>query len=365
MSAMLPWRSLSTVGCSRLFTSQPASGTSITQMNPSNVDSNKRQKSDLTQPARREKLIEFAGGAVMDDPALAPKIGSPTSITSTWHRRGMGHLVTAAELADLLTGQTPPVVLDVRWRLGEGPGRDRYDAGHIPGAVFVDLESDLASPPSPQEGRHPLPSPDTLERALRRFGINDSSTVVIYDDGNSTSAARGWWVLRWAGLSDVRVMDGGLTSWTASLTSDVPSPEPGTVTVKPGSLPILDADGAAALARHGVLLDARAGERYRGEVEPFDPVAGHIPGAINAPTTENLAADGRFATPSVLRSRFQSLGVGPETTAGVYCGSGVTAAHQALALAIAGFDDPALYPGSWSQWSNDPARPVATGPTPG
>ncbi len=187
--------------------------------------------------------------------------------------------------------------------------------------------------------------------------------MVAYDDVGGTSAARAWWLLRWAGLTDVRLLDGGLAAWRASgrpVESGEVVPRVGDVTLRPGGMPVIDADGAATVAESGVLLDARAAERYRGEVEPVDPVAGHIPGARSAPTTENLDSDGRFLPPDALRRRFAALGVGPSAPVGVYCGSGVTAAHEVAALAIAGIDA-ALYPGSWSQWCNDPSRPVATG----
>jgi thiosulfate/3-mercaptopyruvate sulfurtransferase len=186
---------------------------------------------------------------------------------------------------------------------------------------------------------------------------------VAYDDVGGTSAARAWWLLRWAGVADVWLLDGGLGAWRASgraVESGDVTPESGDVMLRAGGMPTVDADGAAGIARSGTLLDARAAERHRGEVEPVDPVAGHIPGAVSAPTTENLQADGRFLPADVLRARFAALGVNPSGLVGAYCGSGVTASHEVAALAIAGIDA-ALYAGSWSQWCNDPARPVATG----
>ena len=274
-------------------------------------------------------------------------------------------LISAADLAPRLAGGDV-VLLDVRWALGDPHGHQHYLDGHIPGAVFVDLDSELASPPSPQSGRHPLPAIGDLQAAARRWGIGAGSTVVAYDNGGAMSASRAWWLLRWAGLSDVLLLDGGLAAWTAAggeLATDEVVPAAGDVTLSAGALPVLDADAAAAQAAAGVLLDARAPERYRGEVEPIDPRAGHIPGAISAPTGENLAADGRFKPAHELRERFAALGATDDTPVGSYCGSGVTAAHQAAALAIAGFDS-VVYPGSWSQWSNDPARPAATGSAP-
>jgi thiosulfate/3-mercaptopyruvate sulfurtransferase len=259
--------------------------------------------------------------------------------------------------------QVPPgaVLLDVRWALGSTTGRDDYLAGHLPGAVFVDLETELAAHGSASEGRHPLPSVQALQSAARRWGLDPGSRVVVYDATGGLAAARAWWLLRWGGLRDVAILDGGLAAWSGELETGDVVPTPGTVTLTGGGMPVLTADEAAALAAGaGVLLDARAAERYRGEVEPVDPRAGHVPGAVSAPTADNLQ-NGRFRTAAALRERFAALGVTPGTTVGVYCGSGVTAAHEVAALAEAGIEA-ALWPGSWSQWSNDPDRPVATGP---
>lgn len=254
------------------------------------------------------------------------------------------------------------VILDVRWRLAGPPGIEAYRAGHIPGAVFVDLDRDLAGEPGPR-GRHPLPSAEAFQTAMRRAGVRSDSQVVVYDDADATAAGRAWWCLRYFGHERVRVLDGGLRAWTEAglpTTADAPEPSPGDFTARPGGLPVLDAEGAAALAKAGVLLDARAAERFRGEVEPVDPVAGHIPGAVNAPTWGNVGVDGRFLPPEVLRQRFAALGATDASEVGVYCGSGVTAAHEVLALALAGVPA-ALYVGSWSQWVADPVNPVATG----
>jgi thiosulfate/3-mercaptopyruvate sulfurtransferase len=269
-----------------------------------------------------------------------------------------GPLITPSELAAL----DDVTLLDVRWRLGGPPGHDLYREGHLPGAVFCDLDAVLAGPPG-EGGRHPLPAAEEFERAMRRLGVSDARPVVVYDDSASTAAARAWWTLRYFGHQDVRVLDGGLQAWVAAglpLSKEDPAPAPGDFTARPGGMPVLDADQAAAVASSGVLLDARAGERYRGEVEPIDPVAGHIPGAISAPTTENVAEDGTFLSPEKLRERFASLGVREDVPAGAYCGSGVTAAHQVLAMEVAGLSA-ALYVGSWSHWLRDPSRPVATG----
>jgi thiosulfate/3-mercaptopyruvate sulfurtransferase len=273
-----------------------------------------------------------------------------------------------AAAADLLAAGGRVVLLDVRWALGDDQGREKYLAGHLPGAVFVDLETELADPPSAASGRHPLPSLQRLQSAARRWGIRDGDAVVAYDATGGLAAARGWWLLRWGGLPDVRLLDGGLDAWRRAGGPVEPGdvvPEPGDVMLTGGGMPVLTIDEAASLpASGGVLLDARAGERYRGEVEPIDPRAGHVPGATSAPTTENLAADGTFRPPGELAERFDTLGVRPGGDVAVYCGSGVTAAHEVAALAAAGIEA-ALWPGSWSQWSADPARPVATAPKPG
>ncbi|MDQ1661127.1 MAG: thiosulfate/3-mercaptopyruvate sulfurtransferase [Blastococcus sp.] len=272
----------------------------------------------------------------------------------------MNVLVAADQL---LAERGRVVLLDVRWALGDPHGREHYLEGHLPGAVFVDLETELADPPSAAAGRHPMPSLQRLQSVARRWGIRDGDRVVAYDASGGQAAARAWWLLRWGGLSGVRLLDGGLAAWRraggAVETGDV-VPEPGNVVLAGDAMPVLSIDEAAALPATGLLLDARAGERYRGEVEPVDPRAGHVPGAISAPTAANLTLDGSFRPPSELRERFAGLGVEPGRPVGVYCGSGVTAAHEVAALAVAGIDA-ALWPGSWSQWSNDPFRPVALG----
>ncbi|MFD5767934.1 sulfurtransferase [Streptomyces sp. NPDC127049] len=274
----------------------------------------------------------------------------------------MKPIISARELVSESAGARPPVLLDVRWTLGGPPGRPDYEAGHLPGAVYVDLDSELAGPPG-EGGRHPLPDPEVFGSVMRRAGIRADRPVVVYDGGLGWGAARAWWLLRWTGHPDVRVLDGGLAGWPGELSVEVPEPEPGDFTPKPGALRLLDADEAAALARSGLLLDARAAERYRGDVEPIDRVGGHIPGAHSAPTTENVAGDGLFLAAGALRDRFAALGATEATEVGVYCGSGVSGAHEVLALELAGIPA-ALYAGSWSEWSSDPSRPVATGPDP-
>lgn len=275
----------------------------------------------------------------------------------------MEPIIAAAELASELSRTT---ILDVRYRLGGPPGRPEYEAGHIPGAVYVDLESELAGAPG-AGGRHPLPDPEVFGAAMRAAGVTADRDVVVYDAAQGWGAARAWWMLRWTGHTRVRVLDGGLAAWTAAgqpLETGTAEPVHGDFTPAVGSVPLLTADDAAALARRGLLLDARAAERYRGEVEPIDPVAGHIPGAVNAPTTENVSEDGCFLPSGVLAARFAELGAKDSAEVGVYCGSGVSAAHEVLALAVAGIPA-ALYVGSWSEWTADADRPVATGAQPG
>ena len=270
----------------------------------------------------------------------------------------MSALITVDELRGL---SEVPVLIDVTWNLAGPPGKDAYDAGHLPGAHFVDLDTELAGPPGP--GRHPLPEATTVTTALRRAGVSADGAVVVYDAANSMAAARAWWIFRYFGLTDVRVLDGGLAAWQAAgggLTTDAPTNAIGPFTATPGHLPMLDADGAAEVAAAGVLLDARAPERFAGEVEPMDPVAGHIPGATNATTTQNVDESGHFLPAAELRERFEKLGVTDSTQVGVYCGSGVTAAHEALALEITGIQAP-VYIGSWSEWITNPTRPIATG----
>ncbi|MYZ38550.1 MULTISPECIES: sulfurtransferase [unclassified Streptomyces] len=274
----------------------------------------------------------------------------------------MTAIITAAELVGESAGARPPVLLDIRWQLGGPSGRPAYEAGHLPGAVYVDLDTELAGTPG-ADGRHPLPDVTAFGAVMRRAGISQDTPVVVYDGGQCWAAARAWWLLRWTGHPDVRVLDGGVAEWTGPLTTVIPQPAEGDFSPVPGSLPVLDADGAAALARSGLLLDARASERYRGDVEPIDRVGGHIPGALSAPTTGNVAENGTFLPAPQLAARFQALGAAPGTEVGVYCGSGVSGAHEVLALEIAGIPA-ALYPGSWSAWSADESRPVAKGPDP-
>lgn len=283
----------------------------------------------------------------------------------------MNPLISADDLAAELAGPRPPVLLDVRWSLQGPPGRLDYERDHLPGAVFVDLDTELAAPPGPA-GRHPLPAAADLESAFQRAGVTADREVVAYDADNGSAAARAWWLLRWAGHERVRVLDGGYRAWTAGgrpVTTEVPEVVSSGFRVVPNSLPVIGAEEAARLARSGRLLDARAPERYRGEVEPIDPRAGHVPGALNAPFAANTAEDGTWRSPEELAERFRALGVDGTAPVGAYCGSGITACSALLALEHAGLSGPgnpaALYAGSWSHWSADPANPAATGPLPG
>ena len=267
-------------------------------------------------------------------------------------------LIPVDELASLMEsgGCT---VLDVRYRLAGPPGADEFARGHIPGAAYVDMDSALAGPPGAR-GRHPLPDVAVFEEAMRAAGVSNNRPVVAYDDWGGRAAARCWWLLRWAGHRDVRVLDGGWSSWVEAghERSDVQkSLRQGDFTARPGLLPVLAVDEVLDLAERGVLIDARDPERFRGEVEPVDPVAGHIRGAVNVPTRANLREDGRFRSADELREVY-AMAQGREVAA--YCGSGVTSTHDILAMAVAGIDA-VLYPGSWSEWVADPDRPVATG----
>lgn len=271
-------------------------------------------------------------------------------------------VIDVAGLERALRAPDPPVLLDIRWSLAAGAEHELYRRGHLPEARFVSLDADLADPPGPG-GRHPLPSAQRFTEAMRRAGVSDTGEVVCYDAGPGLSAARAWWLLRYFGHNDVRVLDGGYAAWLvaglAVQTGDVLA-APGGFTARQTRVATLDADDVGDFVASGhLLLDARATERYLGLTEPVDPVAGHIPGAVSAPTSENVRADGMFRDPAALRTRFAQLGVSGSRPTAVYCGSGVTAAHELLALEIAGFSA-ALYPGSWSHWITDAERPVAT-----
>jgi thiosulfate/3-mercaptopyruvate sulfurtransferase len=274
-------------------------------------------------------------------------------------------LINATELAAVIQAGDPLTILDVRWRLDEPDGRAIYLQGHLPGAVYVSLDDELSDHTVPGRGRHPLPSGRSLQAAARRWGIRQGVPVVVYDDWNRAGSSRAWWVLTAAGLADVRILDGGLSAWRSTggvLETGPVTPSPGNVTVPHDDLyaasrPTLTAQQCGAGV--ATLLDARAPERFRGDVEPVDPVAGHIPGARNLPSGAMLTDDGTFAPNEALAQLLS--GVEPGGPLGVYCGSGVTATITIAALAALG-REAALFPGSWSEWSSDPARAVGRGP---
>lgn len=250
--------------------------------------------------------------------------------------------------------------LDCRAQLGDLEyGRRAYAAGHVPGAVHADLDQDFASAPGPN-GRHPLPDPQTLAATLRTWGINDHDQIVAYDDAGGAFAARAWWCLRWLGHAAVAVLDGGLAAWPEPLTKAVPEFAPGDFSIRPSLTRSMDADAVLQLIQQEApdsnptaLLDARTLARFNAEQEPIDAIAGHIPGARCFPFQDNLNADGTFKSPAELAQRFAQL---PDDSV-CYCGSGVTAAHNVLAMVTAGHPEPILYPGSWSEWITDPSRP--------
>lgn len=260
-------------------------------------------------------------------------------------------------------GRADWAVVDCRFDLADPErGRTQYLAGHVPGARYAHLERDLSAAPRPGGGRHPLPEPQVLAATLGRLGAAPGIQVVAYDDAGGAFAARLWWLLRYMGHDAVAVLDGGWQAWLAAggpvETGEV-SAAAATFTGAPRGECVVD---AADVASAPLLVDARDARRYRGEYEPIDPVAGHIPGARNRPYTDNLAADGRFKPVPDLRAEFAAvLGGTPAAAAVFYCGSGVTACHDLLALAHAGLGTARLYPGSWSEWCSDPRRPVATG----
>ena len=276
-------------------------------------------------------------------------------------------LISPGELAELLASGQPPIIADVRWTLGGPPGKPDFDASHIPGAVWVDLETQLAGPPG-VGGRHPLPTVAIFEQAMRDIGVSQDSLVVAYDAATSQAAARLWWLLTDAGHSDVRVLNGGLAAWRAAglPTASGPGTQPprGDFVAHPGHRPQPSAgDISARLGTPDAptLVDVRAAERYSGENEPIDPVAGHIPGATNVPATANLLPDGSFRPPAEIARLHADAGVSEGAV--LYCGSGITAAQSLLALEAAGLTA-VIYPGSWSDWIREPNHPVATGTDP-
>jgi thiosulfate/3-mercaptopyruvate sulfurtransferase len=278
-------------------------------------------------------------------------------------------LITAEQLAAQLEAPGH-VIVDCRFNLTDpAAGRRIYEAGHIPGAVHADLDRDLASPITPGTGRHPLPDPAALSATLRGWGVSPDTRVVAYDDAGGALAARLWWLLRWMGHARVALLDGGLRAWQSAglpLETRLPLPAPGRFAGSPGHMPSVDT--AAVLENVGQprrrLLDARAPARFRGDEEPIDPVGGHVPGAVNVPFQDGLAADGRFLAVADLRQKFRPLAGAAGDASGLIamCGSGVTACHLLFTLELAGLPGASLYGGSWSEWIRDPARPVARGP---
>jgi thiosulfate/3-mercaptopyruvate sulfurtransferase len=273
-------------------------------------------------------------------------------------------VVSAGELLDRLGGPDL-VLLDVRWAIGRTDGPECYLAAHLPGAIYVDLETELSGPGPATAGRHPLPDAASLQRAVASWGVHERSDVVFYDDDAMVTAARGWWLLRWVGHPSVRVLDGGLRVWIAAggptVGGEVARPGGGTFAVRPGAMPTLDAAGAKSVAGEGVLLDARSPERYRGESEPVDPIAGRVSGARNVPAGDNLAPDGRLLPRDELAATYVAAGVdlGGDVAVGTYCGSGVSATLTVLALELLGIRA-ALFAPSWSGWIADPSNPITS-----
>jgi thiosulfate/3-mercaptopyruvate sulfurtransferase len=271
-----------------------------------------------------------------------------------------GPVVTVEWLSSHLN--TPDLVIaDVRWYLDGRSGRDAYDGGHLPGAVFVDLDHDLADPPRQPGGRHPLPSPQRFAAAMGALGIGDDVAVVAYDDSGGITAARLWWMLHVLDRP-AAVLDGGLAAWTGPLSTEPTTPAPAVMTPRPWpAARVFDADAVAgAVSAGAVLLDARDPNRFAGQENAIDPRFGHIPGAQSAWCRDNLAADATLLDPADLAARFSALGALDADQVITYCGSGVSACHNLLALHVAGRDDAALYVGSWSEWGADPSRPLAT-----
>ena len=275
-------------------------------------------------------------------------------------------LISTADLAARLDDPSL-VVVDARHDLAQPDwGEAQYRAGHVPGARFAHLDRDLSAARTGRNGRHPLPTPERAAALFGGLGIDGSKQVVAYDQANGMFAARVWWMLRWLGHDAVAVLDGGYARWTAEgrpVSTDVPPVESARFEVS-RVMPTVSATGvSASLPRHTLLLiDARAAERFRGDVEPLDPIAGHIPGAMNRPYARNVKPDGTFRPPRELRGEFEAMLHGrPVEDVVHYCGSGVSAAHNVLAMAVAGYPLTRLYPGSWSEWVSARGRPVATG----
>jgi len=280
------------------------------------------------------------------------------------HQPSMSTLISVEQLASMLKDDNL-LIVDTRFKLEDtGYGRAAYDSTHIPGALYMDLDKDLSAPVVPGEtGRHPLPDVGEIEARLRELGLRKSDHVVIYDDGPGVYAARLWWMLNWLGHHQVSVLDGGINAWRQAamvLSADISvRPWPSDFVAQPDNSLVIDAGQILQGDAHLQLLDARAPERFRGEVEPIDPVAGHIPGALCLPCLANLGADGRWRPAQQLLERFPVLPEGQQRVS--YCGSGVTACHNILAAVVAGLPMPTLYAGSWSEWITRADRPIATG----
>ncbi len=277
-------------------------------------------------------------------------------------------LISVDELERLIA-QRNTVVVDVRFDLADpAAGRRSYEEGHIPGAVFLDLDEDLAAPIGPMTGRHPLPDVALIAATLGRLGIGNEETVVVYDGSNGAIAARAWWILRWLGHQQTRLLDGGLAAWIGaggSLEAGTAKPEATEFRANPQGQLVMTtdelADNLAGIPERR-LLDARDAARYRGDVEPIDPVAGHVPGAISLPFSDLITAEGMWRPAGERRKRLQeALGEDQEVEWSVMCGSGVTACHLAIAGLEAGYSEPRVYVGSWSEWIRDPERPIGVG----
>ncbi|WP_446665658.1 sulfurtransferase [Flexivirga sp. B27] len=267
-------------------------------------------------------------------------------------------LIIPSALSTVLDSVT---LIDTRWQMGEATRRPAYYAGHLPGAAWVEFEGVMADAPG-AGGRHPMPSRDVFAAAMRAAGVCNDRPVVVYDDGNSLAASRCWWLLKYFGKEDVQVLDGGLAAWHRAglpVTTELPDVAPGDFHPTDPGAALLDADGAAEFAADRLLLDARPADRFAGQNETVDPVAGHIPGAVSAPALANLTDAGTFLPPDDLALRFTGLGIRTDSAVGVYCGSGVQATHLALALEASGIRPAtSVYIGSWSHWITDPERPV-------
>jgi len=277
----------------------------------------------------------------------------------------MSFLVAVDRLRDELSDGGPVRLLDVRWRLNEPEGRPAYLDGHLPGAVYVDLERELARPGRPEDGRYPLPDPSDLEVAARRWGLREGDRVVVYDDNEGVAAARAWWVLRNHGV-DVRVLDGGFRGWVHAglrLARGDHAVGAGDIGIGRAAAPVATIEDAALAPRLGFLVDVRAPQHYRGQVGGTEPGAGHIPGAVNIPTVTHIGPDGRLHSPDRIRAALAGWGIEPGSDVVLYCNNAVAPTHSALAFALAGVDT-RVYVGAWSQWSRSAGRPIATGASP-